>query len=147
MIRFLAILAVLAVLAFWGMNFFFGGDPTDTLERYTGVDIGRLNADTYNYDGKLVRVEGTVDGNVGILGVGGYTLTDSTGSVFVIGIDGIPPKGENVAIYGLFKQAFVVGESWTPAIRPKGPERAYMSSNRNRSRPSLEERRQRGNRS
>lgn len=111
MIRLLAILVVLGGLAFWGMNFFFGGDPSDTLDRYTGVEIGLLTNDTYRYDGQLVRVEGIVEGNAGLLGVGGYTLTDSSGSVFVVGLDGIPARGEQIAIYGTFRQAFVIGDT------------------------------------
>jgi hypothetical protein len=69
--------------------------------------IGRLLAEPGRYDGRDVRVEGTVTRSAGILGTGAFEMEDGTGSIVVIARgQGIPPEGARTRVRGTFQSVF-----------------------------------------
>jgi hypothetical protein len=63
------------------------------------------------YDGRIVKVDGVVAGSFGIMGLGGFRLTDpeSGREVLVMTSNGIPPVGNSATAFGRFKQALSIG--------------------------------------
>ena len=71
------------------------------------VRISDLLAAPQRYDGRTVRVEGTVTESAGILGVGGYQLDDGTGQIFVVAQGGgVPSQGSRTKVKGRFESIF-----------------------------------------
>jgi len=72
--------------------------------------INQLLSDPSRYDGKTVRVQGTVKGAVGGLGVGAYEIKDNTGSLTVVSDKGDPPRsGANLGVKGKFQALLSLG--------------------------------------
>ena len=72
--------------------------------------INQLLNDPSRYDGKTVRVKGTVKGAVGGLGVGAYEIKDNTGSLTVVSDKGDPPRtGANLGVKGKFQALLSLG--------------------------------------
>jgi hypothetical protein len=72
--------------------------------------INQLLSDPSRYDGKTVRVKGTVKGAVGGLGVGAYEIKDNTGSLTVVSDKGDPPRtGANLGVKGKFQALLSLG--------------------------------------
>jgi hypothetical protein len=66
--------------------------------------------DPSHYDGKTVRVEGTVKGAVGGLGVGAYEVQDKTGTLTVVTDKESPPRtGATVDVKGKFQALLSLG--------------------------------------
>ncbi|MGH7501979.1 MAG: hypothetical protein ACREL7_09500 [Longimicrobiales bacterium] len=69
--------------------------------------IGELLAEPGRYDGRDVRVEGTVTRAAGVLGVGAYEMEDGTGTIVVIARgQGVPPEGARTRVRGTFESVF-----------------------------------------
>jgi len=81
--------------------------------------IGRLNADPTRYQGRTVRVEGTVTNSFGALGAGGYQVDDGTGKVVVISSGrGVPTKGADVRVKGRMQSGVtVMGKAYATTIQ------------------------------
>lgn len=93
-IPFFVSLALLAVA-------FAAGCKTDTTPIKTLLD------DPGRFDGKEVRIAGTVTGGVGILGYGAYQVNDGTGTLTVVTKEGgAPREGAKVGVDGTFQAAF-----------------------------------------
>ena len=72
--------------------------------------INQLLSDPSRYDGKTVRIKGTVKGAVGGLGVGAYEVKDNTGTLTVVSSQGDPPRtGANVGVKGKFQALLSLG--------------------------------------
>jgi len=72
--------------------------------------INQLLNDPSRYDGKTVRIKGTVKGAVGGLGVGAYEVKDNTGSLTVVSDKGDPPRsGANIGVKGKFQALLSLG--------------------------------------
>jgi hypothetical protein len=72
--------------------------------------INQLLSDPSRYDGKTVRVKGTVKGAVGGLGVGAYEIQDNTGKLTVVSDQGDPPRtGANLGVKGKFQALLSLG--------------------------------------
>jgi hypothetical protein len=72
--------------------------------------INQLLNDPSRYDGKTVRVKGTVKGAVGGLGVGAYEIKDNTGSLTVVSDKGDPPRtGADIGVKGKFQALLSLG--------------------------------------
>lgn len=81
------------------------------------TDIGRLLERPGEYDGRTVRVEGTVTRGAGILGVGAYEIDDGTGSIVVIAQgQGVPSRGARTKVKGRFESVFSWAGSTIAAI-------------------------------
>lgn len=83
---------------------------------FTTLSIDELIADANRLDGQLVTVQGTVDGNAGIYGVGGYLISNGSSSVVVVSSSGIPSYGATETITGVFHRAFTLGTLELPVI-------------------------------
>ena len=80
--------------------------------------IGELLDNSSKYDGKTVRVQGTVQEGAGGLGVGAYQLKDNTGTITVVSDQGSAPrKGSDVAVKGKFESLFSIGRAGIAVIR------------------------------
>jgi hypothetical protein len=104
---FLLVLVVGAVIAY-----FLSRGPSSLRQLTTfSTAIDLLLNDPGKYDGKIVRVDGTVVGSLGVMGFGGFRLQDSqTGrEILVVSSGGIPANGTVISIFGKFKQALAVG--------------------------------------
>ena len=59
------------------------------------------------YNGKTVRVEGTVTQSVGVLGTGTFEVDDGTGKIYVISKgQGVPRTGAKTKAEGRFESVF-----------------------------------------
>jgi hypothetical protein len=69
--------------------------------------IGKLLAEPGRYDGREVRVQGTVTRSAGVLGVGAYEMEDGTGSIVVVARgQGVPAQGAHTRVKGTFQSVF-----------------------------------------
>ncbi|MEP6590201.1 MAG: hypothetical protein ABJC19_03370 [Gemmatimonadota bacterium] len=75
------------------------------------TDIRKLLDDPSHYEGKTVRIAGTVTEAIGALGYGVYQVKDGTGSLTVVNQagGGSPRVGAEVGVEGTFRSAFTVG--------------------------------------
>ncbi len=72
--------------------------------------IKELLDDPARYDGKTVRVAGTVRDAAGLFGAGGYRIDDGTGTLAVVTESGgVPRSGARVGVEGTFRSAFTLG--------------------------------------
>lgn len=59
------------------------------------------------YQGKTVRVQGTVTKSAGVLGTGAFEIDDGTGKIYVIARgQGIPREGAKTKAQGRFESVF-----------------------------------------
>lgn len=68
------------------------------------ISVTQLNEGATRYDGHTVRVEGRVSQSAGILGVGGYIISDNQSSILVISNEGVPDIGRTVVVSGVFRK-------------------------------------------
>jgi hypothetical protein len=73
--------------------------------------IKKLLDDPGQYDGKTVRIAGTVKTSIGALGFGAYEVEDGTGTLPVVVQSGgsTPRTGAKVGVEGEFRSAFTLG--------------------------------------
>jgi hypothetical protein len=84
------------------------------------VSIGRLLEDPGRYDGRTVRVEGSVTQSVGALGYGAYRINDGTGTMNVVSTGGgAPAEGAKVGVQGTFRAVYTFGSNSGTAIVEK----------------------------
>lgn len=80
--------------------------------------IGDLNANANKYDGKTVRIAGTVKSGAGGLGVGEYQVSDNTGTLTVVSASGNPPQsGSNVTVKGIFQALITLGNRGVSVLK------------------------------
>jgi hypothetical protein len=59
------------------------------------------------YEGKTVRVQGTVTKSAGVLGTGAFEIDDGTGKIYVIARgQGVPREGAKTKAQGRFESVF-----------------------------------------
>ena len=81
------------------------------------TDIKKLLDNPAEYEGKTVRVAGTVKESAGVLNYGVFKLDDGTGSIAVITkVGGAPREGAKVGVEGTFRSAFTLGTTTVAAI-------------------------------
>jgi len=74
------------------------------------TSIKTLLDDPSSFDGKTVRVAGTVQSSVGLLGFGAYKVNDGTGTLSIVTDGGgAPREGAKVGVEGTFRSAYTVG--------------------------------------
>ncbi len=89
------------------------------------VPIKTLLDDPGHYDGKTVKVAGTVRAGISILNYGTYKVDDGTGSLFVVTEQGgAPREGARVAVKGEFKSAFTL-DTESAAVLIEKERKAY----------------------
>jgi hypothetical protein len=72
--------------------------------------IKELLDDPSQYDGKSVRIAGTVKEAAGVMGYGAYQVDDGTGTLTVVTQEGGAPRvGAKVGVEGTFRAAFTLG--------------------------------------
>ena len=83
--------------------------------------IKELLDDPSRYEGKTVRVAGTVSGAAGLLGAGFFHVDDGTGKLTVVTKSGgVPRDGAKVGVEGKLKTGYTLGtESLTVMIEDK----------------------------
>jgi hypothetical protein len=62
------------------------------------------------YEGKTVKVEGTVVDATNLLVLRFYHLEDATGRIVVVARKAVPLRGARVAVTGSVHQAFAIGD-------------------------------------
>ncbi|HET7225057.1 MAG TPA: hypothetical protein VFK69_05015 [Candidatus Eisenbacteria bacterium] len=78
--------------------------------RNSAVPIRTLLDDPSHWDGRTVRVAGTVTRGAGLLGYGAYTVDDGTGQLNVVSQSGgAPREGASVGVEGTFRAVFTLG--------------------------------------
>jgi hypothetical protein len=81
------------------------------------VRIRDLLDQPQRYDGRTVKVEGTVTRSAGLLGSGAYEVDDGTGSIFVIAQgQGVPREGAETKAKGVFRSVFSLAGRTIAAI-------------------------------
>ncbi len=90
--------------------------------------IGELLDDPGEYDGETVQVEGEVSsavgGAIGNVGLGGYQVTDDTGTLTIVNESGGPPRdGASVRVKGVFEALFTVGSTSLAVLREESRSR------------------------
>lgn len=80
--------------------------------------IGRLLDDPSHYDGKSVSIRGEVKQSAGALGLGGYQVSDNTGTLTVVSEHEAPPRtGATVTVKGVFQSLFTLGSRSLAVLR------------------------------
>jgi hypothetical protein len=73
----------------------------------SAIHIRDLMDRPQEYDGKTVRVKGTVTQSVGVLGTGAYEIDDGTGKIYVVAKgQGVPRQGAKTKAEGRFESLF-----------------------------------------
>lgn len=74
--------------------------------------IGDILAEPTQFEGKEVRVKGTVGGIAwfSLLEQGAYQIGDGTGNIWIITSQPPPQKGESVSIKGTVQSAITLGD-------------------------------------
>ena len=81
------------------------------------VPIRTLLDDPGRYDQKTVRISGTVESTIGVLGYGAYRVNDDTGVLTVVtNTGGAPREGAKVGVQGEFRAAFTLGTETFAAL-------------------------------
>ena len=81
------------------------------------TDIKTLLDNPAAYEGKTVRIAGTVKDSAGILNYGVFTVDDGTGTMAVVTtVGGTPRDGAKVGVEGTFRSAFTLGTKTVAAI-------------------------------
>ena len=76
------------------------------------TSIKNLLSDPGKYDGKTVRIHGSVEQSIGALGFGAYEVKDNTGTIPVVTEGGgAPSRGTEVGVEGTFRAAYTLGVS------------------------------------
>jgi hypothetical protein len=79
--------------------------------------IKTLLDDPGRYDGKTVRISGTVESAIGVLGYGAYRVNDGTGTLTVVtNTGGAPREGAEIGVEGEFRSAFTLGAETVAAL-------------------------------
>ena len=87
---------------------------------YGTTDIRKLLDDPSHYDHRQVRIAGSVTHALGVLGYGGYTVDDGTGSLPVVSEgNGAPREGATVAVEGEFRSAFTFKDKTAAVLMEK----------------------------
>jgi hypothetical protein len=82
--------------------------------------INKLLDNPSQYDHQTVRVQGTVGHSIGVLGYGGYELSDGTGSITIVTQGGgAPREGATVGVEGEFRSGFTLGTQSLAVILEK----------------------------
>ena len=108
-----------AVLVLVATAYRFWPFESPTALNYSKSDIAQLLRYPKDYDGKPVTVTGTVSGNAGILGYGGYRIRQGDSEILVISGRGIPGLEQNVTVSGIFRQALSLNSYTYPVIVEK----------------------------
>jgi hypothetical protein len=81
------------------------------------TDIKTLLDNPAAYEGKSVRIAGTVKEAAGVLNYGVFTVDDGTGTIPVITtVGGSPREGAKVGVEGTFRSAFTLGTKTVAAV-------------------------------
>jgi len=81
------------------------------------VRIRDLLDQPQRYDGRTVKVEGTVTRSAGVFGTGAYQVDDGTGSIYVITQgQGVPREGARTKAKGVFRSVFSLAGRTIAAI-------------------------------
>jgi hypothetical protein len=73
------------------------------------TEIREINAAPANFEGKEVKVQGTVASAVKLLGMKAFTLQDGTGEISVTTAGELPPVKSEVALKGTVRSAAIIG--------------------------------------
>ena len=85
--------------------------------------IGDVLANPGRYDGERIRIQGEVAGGAGALGVGGYQVTDGTGTMTVVSdVGNAPPTGSEVKVTGVFQALITLGTRSLAVLRERERE-------------------------
>jgi hypothetical protein len=80
--------------------------------------IGELLDNSSKYNGKTVSIAGEVKGSAGVLGRGGYQVSDKTGTLTVVSEVSEPPRtGAEVEVKGVFESLFTLGSKTLAVLR------------------------------
>jgi hypothetical protein len=80
--------------------------------------IGQLLDNPSHYDGKTVRIEGSVKESAGGLGLGAYQVKDETGTLTVVSEKGGAPRaGAKIGVKGTFQALLTLGSKSLAVLR------------------------------
>ena len=71
--------------------------------------ISEIISAPHLYHDKSVFIEGISGAGIGISGNGIYSLNDGSGEIYVLSLQSIPQKGEQIKVNGVVNQTFSVG--------------------------------------
>jgi hypothetical protein len=87
----------------------------------SATPIGELLQNSSKYNGKTVRIKGTVKESAGLLGRGAYQVKDDTGQLTVVSeTSAPPPTGSKVGVKGMFEALFTFGSKSLAVLREQG---------------------------
>lgn len=67
--------------------------------------ISEINARSVELDGLQVSIQGVVSKNIGVLGMGGFIVTDGTSEILILTNNGLPENGSEIEVTGTFRKA------------------------------------------
>lgn len=73
------------------------------------LQIGEVVADPGRYGEMVLELEGEASGGMGLLSIGIYTLSDSTGEITVLTSQGLPADGTHLTVRGSVMSGVTIG--------------------------------------
>ena len=74
-------------------------------------DIGDILAEPEQYEGKEVRIKGTVGDTIWLISEGAYQVGDGTGTIWVTTKEPPPQQGTTVTVKGSVEPAVTIGDT------------------------------------
>lgn len=109
--------ALVVLLAAIGLILYLAWRPPERPGGVTSVALAELLQHPEDYQGRFVRVSGTVIDRASLLGVGGVILADTAGhEILVLGLIAPPRPGSETTISGRFQTLLSVGDIQAPVI-------------------------------
>ncbi len=78
-------------------------------QREVSLQIGEVVADPGRYGEMVLELEGEASGGMGLLSIGIYTLSDSTGEITVLTSQGLPADGTHLTVRGSVMSGVTIG--------------------------------------
>jgi hypothetical protein len=83
--------------------------------------ISELLQNSSKYNGKTVRIKGTVKESAGLLGRGAYQVNDKTGTLTVVSQTAAPPPtGSTTGVKGVFQSLLTIGSKSLAVLQEQG---------------------------
>jgi hypothetical protein len=77
--------------------------------KHVSIPISDVVNDPGRYGEMALELEGEASGGMGLLSIGIYTLTDSTGAITVLTSKGLPPDGTHLVVRGSVMSGVTIG--------------------------------------
>ena len=73
--------------------------------------IGKILSSPRDYEGKVVKINGTVTQSMNLMFLKYFALNDKTGEIYVVTKRILPKQGDSVSVKGHVEEGFTIGSA------------------------------------